>query len=165
MMKPLIVMIVLFFATSSVIAQDSPLTGKWKFVKIYDEKKNELVLENTEENFRKAFAQAKAADTDFTEQDSMMVTMAYKLMLEMFTNASFEFRKDGTYEFITQMELGGKKKEPETGTYTIDNNTSTLTTESRGRKVNYQYQIRDGQLHLTQKRGPSGKEKIIVLSK
>lgn len=164
-MKPLIVAIVLFFATSSVMAQDSTLLAKWKFVKIYDEKKNELVLENTEENFKKAFAQAKAADTDFTEQDSMMVTMAYKLLLEMFTNASFEFKKDGTYEFITRMELGGRKKEPETGTYTLDDSHSTLTTESRGRKVTYQYQFRDGQLHLTLKRGPSGKEMVMVLSK
>ena len=164
-MKRVVFLLIVMAVVNAVKAQETSVQGKWTFVRIYDEKKNELLLDNKEESFKKAFAQAKAADSDFTEQDSMMVTMAYRMLQELFGQATFEFKKDGTYEFITQMELGGKKKAPETGTYNIDTSSSIITTESKGRKTSYQYQIREGQLYLTMKRGPSGGELVLVLSK
>ena len=165
-MRTLIVAVSLVFIGLIAKAQDNDLTGKWKFAKIFDKNKNEYDLRDKEGSNKKILEKAKADDSDFTQEDSMMVVFGSKMLFDLFSDATMEFKNDGTYEFVTQMEMGGRKKAPEQGTYTIDKSSKTVTTSTAKGGSNIQsYELKDGLLYLTAKKEGMQKDMTVVLIK
>lgn len=164
-MKTTLLSVFLAFATICSLAQSASVTGKWKIIRIYDNESANIDFRDKEGSNKKMMDMARAKDADFTQEDSMMVVFAAKMLTEIFTDATMEFKADGSYEFVTQMQMGGKKREPEKGTYKVDHTAKTITTTVQNRPASVQYfQLKEGLLHLTSKRDGK-KELTMVLEK
>lgn len=167
-MKTILFSVCLVFSIVSLYAQDASLVGKWKVIKISD-KEMIIDLRDKDGSSKKMMEAAKAKDADFTKEDSMMVEFAIKMLTELFSGATMEFKPDGKFEFITQMDMGGKKKEPEQGIYTVDKAAKTITTtvtNKANRPPQVQaYEIKDALLHLTFASSTSAKPMTLILEK